>query len=168
MRKIISILVIIAFTISLFGCAFPDVMSVESTTSTQNAKLFYDKVCECKEIIDFVATDVCAAWKDAVFDYNLTTKDINAAIENAKDAHSENIGKINELDKEIIVLFDGASEDNMGISAEYALKQVMKAYAEYKDAVLYANEALDSRGYHSISVSKEALDRALRDLFVEL
>ena len=54
------------------------------------------------------------------------------------------------------------------VSAEFALKQVMSAYSEYKDSILNANEALDTSGYIGVSAAKSSLDRALRDLFTEL
>ena len=54
------------------------------------------------------------------------------------------------------------------VSAEFALKQVMTAYSEYKDSILKANEALDVSGYVGVSVSKDSLDMALQNLFTEL
>jgi len=140
----------------------------EEVNTTENAKNFYDKVIESKFILDKVATDVCAAWKDATLDYNFSTKDVNSAIEKAKNAQSENIAKVYELDKEIRKLFDKAKTEMKDVSAEYALKQVMTEYSEYMDDIINANEALDSSGYISISSSKDSLDRALQNLFVEL
>ncbi|MBQ7045843.1 MAG: hypothetical protein IJN65_05055, partial [Clostridia bacterium] len=84
------------------------------------------------------------------------------------NAHSDNITKINELDKEIRDLFDKAKDEMKNVSDEFALKQVMTAYSEYKDSILNANEALDTSGYVGVSVSKDSLDRALRNLFTEL
>ena len=135
--------------------------------SLENAKNFYDKVNECKALLDLVATDVCAAWKDASQDYTLSTEDINNAIENAKKTHSENIAKINELDKEIVDLFAKA-KDEANLDVEFALRQVMTTYYEYKDNILNANEALNSHGYNDISISKDRLDSALQNLFAEL
>ncbi|MBQ6936738.1 MAG: hypothetical protein IJN49_09350, partial [Clostridia bacterium] len=108
-----------------------------------------------------------AVWKDANYDHSFSTKDINNAIEKAKNEHSENIAKINELDKEIRDLF-GKAKDEVKYSTEYELERVMTTYIEYKDSVLNANEALDSSGYIGVSLSKDSLDRALQDLFVEL
>lgn len=168
MRKILSILLVFILSISFSGCTLLNVKMEENTYSTENAKNFYDKVNESKVLLDLVATDVCAAWKDAAYDYNSSTKDVNNAIEKAKNAHSDNIIKINELDKEIRDLFDKAKDEMKGVSAEIALKQVMTAYFEYKDSILNANDALDSSGYIGVSVSKDSLDRALQNLFVEL
>lgn len=91
-----------------------------------------------------------------------------ARIENAKNAHSDNIVKINELDKEICDLFAKAKDETKNIFVESALKQVMTAYFEYKDSILKANEALETRGYIEISFANDSLDSALQDLFVEL
>ena len=178
MKRFISIFLVLILSVSLSGCASLGGMlesiltssgdSTESVDSAENAKKFYDKVNESKILIDLVATDVCAAWKDAQSDYSLSTKDVNDAIEKAKNAHSENITKINEFDTEIRELFDKAKNEMKELSAEYALKEVMTAYSEYKDSVLNANEALDSSGYIGVSVSKDSLDRALENLFVEL
>lgn len=168
MRKILSILLVIILSISFSSCALLNVNMKEKVDSTENAQSFYNKVNESKELLDLVATDVCAAWKDASYDYNLSTKDVNDAIEKAKSAHNDNIIKINELDKEIRNLFDKAKDEMRNFSAEFAFKQVMTAYSEYKDSVLKANEALNSHGYTEISFAKDLLDRALQELFVEL
>ena len=168
MRKILSILLVFILPISFSGCTLLNVNMDENVDSTENAQSFYNKVNESKELLDIVATDVCAAWKDAAYDYNLSTKDVNDAIEKAKNSHNDNITKINELDKEIRDLFDKAKGEMKNISAEFALKQVMTAYSEYKDSILKANEALDARGYVGVSVSKDSLDRALQNLFTEL
>ncbi len=168
MRKILSVLLVFILSISLSGCALLNVKMEENIDSTENAQNFYDKVNESKVILDLVATDVCAAWKDASYNYNLSTKDVNDAIEKAKNIHSDNITKINELDKEIRDLFDKAKDEMKKFSAEIALKQVMTAYSEYKDSILNANEALDESGYIGVSSAKSSLDRALQDLFTEL
>ena len=168
MRKILSVLLVFILSISLSGCALLNVKMEENIDSTENAQNFYDKVNESKVILDLVATDVCAAWKDASHDYNLSTKDVNDAIEKAKNIHSDNITKINELDKEIRDLFDKAKYEMKNASDEFALKQVMTAYSEYKDSILNANEALDASGYMGVSSAKSSLDRALQDLFTEL
>ena len=168
MKKILSILLVFVLIVSLSGYALLKAITTEDFDSTENANNFYNKVNESKVILDLVATDVCAAWKDATHDYNLSTNDVNKAIEKAKNAHSEDITKINELDKEIRDLFNIAKNEMKDYSAEYALKQVMTAYSEYKDSILNANEALDSSGYITVSISKDSLDRALQDLFVEL
>lgn len=168
MKKFLSILLVFVLIISLSGYALLKAITTEAFDSTEDANNFYNKVNESKVILDLVATDVCAAWKDATQDYNLSTNDVNKAIEKAKNAHSEDITKINELDKEIRDLFNIAKNEMKDYSAEYALKQVMTAYSEYKDSILNANEALDSSGYITVSVSKDSLDRALQDLFVEL
>lgn len=180
MKKMITLFIAAMFCASLCGCSLLNLgfdlgnssmhneAMEQGTDTTENAKAFYNKVLESSALLDLVATDVCAAWKDASFDYNLSTKDVNDAIEKAKNAHSDNIMKINELDKEIRDLFDKAKEEMKNLSAEFALKQVMTAYSEYKDSILKANEALNTSGYVGVSVSKESLDRALRDLFVEL
>ena len=168
MRKILSVLLVFILSISLSGCALLNVKMEENIDSTENAQSFYNKVNESKELLDLVATDVCAAWKDASYDYNLSTKDVNDAIEKAKSAHNDNIIKINELDKDIRNLFDKAKDEMSNVSAEFAFKQVMTAYSEYKDSVLKANAALDASGYVGVSVSKDSLDRALQDLFTEL
>ena len=101
MRKILSVLLAFILSISFSGCALLNVKMEENIDSTENVQNFYDKVNESKELLDLVATDVCAAWKDASYDYNLSTKYVNDAIEKAKNIHSDNITKINELDKEI-------------------------------------------------------------------
>ena len=168
MRKILSILLVFILSISFSGCTLLNFNMDENVDSTENAQSFYNKVNETKELLDIVATDVCAAWKDASYDYNLSTKDVNDAIEKAKNIHSDNIIKINELDKEIRDLFDKAKDEMKEFSAEIALKQVMSAYSEYKDSILNANEALDASGYIGVSAAKSSLDRALRDLFTEL
>ena len=168
MRKILSILLVFILSISFSGCTLLNVNMDENVDSTENAQSFYNKVNESKELLDIVATDVCAAWKDAAYDYNLSTKDVNEAIEKAKNAHNDNITKINELDKEIRDLFDKAKDEMKEFSAEIALKQVMTAYSEYKDSILNANEALDASGYIGVSFAKSSLDRALQDLFTEL
>ena len=181
MRKILSVLLGFILSISLSGCALLNVKMEENIDSTENAQSFYNnvdptenaqsfynKVNESKELLDIVATDVCAAWKDASYDYNLSTKDVNDAIEKAKNAHSDNIIKINELDNEICDLFDKAKDEMKNVSDEFALKRVMTTYSEYKDSILKANEALDTSGYVGVSVSKDSLDRALRELFTEL
>lgn len=168
MKKILSILLVFVLIISLSGYALLKAITTEDFGSTEDANNFYNKVNESKVVLDLVATDVCAAWKDATQDYNLSTNDVNKAIEKAKNAHSEDITKINELDKEIRDLFNIAKNEMKDYSAEYALKQVMTAYSEYKDSILNANEALDSSGYITVSVSKDSLDRALQNLFVEL
>ncbi len=168
MRKILSVLLVFILSISLSGCALLNVKMEENIDPTENAQSFYNKVNESKELLDIVATDVCAAWKDASYDYNLSTKDVNDAIEKAKSAHNDNIIKINELDKEIRDLFVKAKDEMEEISAEFALKRVMTAYSEYKDSILNANEALDTNGYIGVSSAKSSLDRALQDLFIEL
>lgn len=161
MKKCISIFLVLILLVLFNGCLSFDKQPTES------AKTFYDKVNESKVLIDLVATDVCAVWKDANYDHSFSTKDINNAIEKAKNEHSENIAKINELDKEIRDLF-GKAKDEVKYSTEYELERVMTTYIEYKDSVLNANEALDSSGYIGVSLSKDSLDRALQDLFVEL
>ena len=177
MRKILSILLVFILSISFSGCTLVDVNMDENVDSTENAQSFYNKVNaqsfynkvnESKELLDIVATDVCAAWKDAAYDYNLSTKDVNEAIEKAKNSHNDKITKINELDKEIRDLFDKAKDEMRNSSAEFALKQVMTAYSEYKDSILKANEALDGSGYIGVSFAKSSLDRALQNLFIEL
>lgn len=165
MRKILSVLLAFMLSLSFAGCAFS---SVTNAGSTDSAKSFYDKVNESKALLDLVATDVCAAWKDAQYDYNLSTKDVNNAIEKAKKEHGDDITKINELDIEIRDVFDKAKDEMNEISAKFALEQVMIAYSEYKDSILNANEALDSSGYVGVSISKDSLDRALQELFVKL
>ena len=167
MRKILSILLVFILCISFSGCTLLNVND-ENVNSTENAQSFYNKVNESKELLDIVATDVCAVWKDAAYDYNLSTKDVNEAIEKAKNAHNDNITKINELDKVIRDLFDKAKDDIDNVYVEIALKQVMTAYSEYKDSILNANEALDGSGYIGVSSAKSSLDRALQDLFTEL
>lgn len=186
MKKLISILLIFVVSASLSGCGYlryefskdfnsseidaPNEgnTSNESADSIGSAEKFYDKVNESKVLLDLVATDVCAAWKDAAYDYDLTTEEVNNAIEKAKSKHSEDISKINEFDKEIRDLFDKAKKENKKYNVEIELKRVMTAYSEYKDSVLNANEALDSGGYMGVSLSKKSLDDALQDLFVEL
>lgn len=168
MKRILYILSAFILSISLSSCSLLTVLTRNNDVSLENSKNFYDKVNECKALLDLVATDVCAAWKDACQDNTLSTEDVNNAIETAKKAHSENITKINELDKEIVDLFAKAKDENGDYFVENALKQVMTTYSEYKDAILNANEALNSSGYISISNSKDALDRALQDLFAEL
>ena len=69
MRKILSVLLVFVLSISLSGCALLNVKMEENIDSTENAQNFYDKVNESKVILDLVATDVCAAWKDASYDY---------------------------------------------------------------------------------------------------
>ena len=160
-KKCISIFLVLILLVLFNGCLLFDKQPTES------AKTFYDKVNESKVLIDLVATDVCAVWKDANYDHSFSTKDVNDAIEKTKNEHSENIAKINELDKEIRDLF-GKAKDEVKYSAEYELERVMTTYIEYKDSVLNANEALDSSGYIGVSLSKDSLDRALQDLFVEL
>lgn len=167
MKKILSILLVFVLSITLSGCSLLNMGMEKSDASAENTRNFYDKVKESKALLDLVATDVCAAWKDADHDYNLSTKDVNNAIEKAKNIHSDNITKINELDKEIRDLF-GKAKDEIKFSAEIALKQVMTAYSEYKDSILNANEALDASGYVGVSSAKSSLDRALQDLFTEL
>ena len=168
MRKILSIVLVFILSISFSGCTFYNVETAEKTISTKNAKKFYNKVTESEVLLDLVATDVCATWKDAVYDYNLSTKDVNNAIEKAKKSHSDNILKINELDEEICTLFDKAKDEVKGFSAEIALKQVMTTYSEYKDSILKSNEALNTFGFNEVSVSRDSLDRALQNLYVEL
>ncbi|MBR3837350.1 MAG: hypothetical protein IKJ74_04305 [Clostridia bacterium] len=168
MKRIFSIFMVFVLTVSLSSCGLLNVFMAGNTGSTENAKAFYDKVNESKTLLDLVATDVCAAWKDATRDYTLTTNEINQAIETAKNAHSENVARISELDKEICDLFDKAKDEVRGFSAEYVLKSAMTAYSEYKDSILNANEALDSTGYIGISVSGDSLERALQELYVEL
>ena len=168
MKKIFSIFLVLILSISFSGCGLFNVNLDEFVDSTENAQKVYFKVNESKAILDLVATDVCAAWKDASLDYNLSTKDVNDAIENAINAHSDNIVKINELDKEICDLFAKAKDETKNIFVESALKQVMTAYFEYKDSILKANEALETRGYIDISLANDSLDSALQDLFVEL
>jgi len=167
-EKVIAILITFVLAASFSGCSsfYPYIMG--DVGSTVYVQKFYDKVNESKILLDLVATDVCAAWKDATDDFNLSTKDVNDAIENAKQKHSQDIEKIEILDKEICDLFDEVKNEKMDFSAEFALKQVMTAYSDYRDSVVDANDALDSRGYLGISASKDSLDRALRDLFVEL
>lgn len=169
MKKIISFLLVIVFCISLNGCAFLSVLRSETPNSTeQYASTFYNKVSESKILLDRVATDVCAAWRDAASDYTLSTKDVNDAIEEAKQEHSESIAKINSLDTEIRELFTEAKEEAKNFIQEEALKRVMTSYSEYKDSILGANEALDPGGYMSVSFSKGSLDSALQNLFTEL
>ena len=164
MRKILSVLLVFILSVSFSGCTLLNI----NMGACENAQSFYNKVNESKELLDIVATDVCAAWKDAVYDYNLSTKDVNDAIEKAKNSHNDNITKINELDKEIRDLFDKAKSEMKNTYAEFELKQVMTAYSEYKDSILKANEALDASGYLGVSSSKDSLDRALQNLFAEL
>lgn len=159
MKKYTLIFLVLILLVLFNGCALFDAQPTDDT------KAFYDKVNESKTLIDLVATDVCTAWKDAKYD--LLTKDVNNAIEKAKNEHSANIAKINELDKEIRDLF-GKAKSEVKYSTEYKLERVMTTYIEYKDSVLNANEALDSGGYIGISLSKDSLDRALQDLFIEL
>lgn len=168
MKRILYILSAFILSISLSSCSLLNVLTSNNDVSLENSKNFYDKANECKALLDLVATDVCAAWKDASQDNTLSTEDVNNAIENAKKAHSENITKINELDKEIVDLFAKAKDEIIDFSVEYVLKQVMTTYSEYKDAILNANEALNPNGYYDISSSKSSLDRALQDLFAEL
>ena len=44
----------------------------------------------------------------------------------------------------------------------------MSAYLEYRDSILNANAAFEDYGYIYISSKKEALERCLRALFVDL
>lgn len=168
MKKYITILLVLLLCFSLSGCAFLKQIMTGEVASKENTKAFYNKVIESKEILDNVATDVCAAWKDATYDYKLSTKDVNDAIEKAKNEHSENIAKVNEFDKEIRNLFEKAKPEMKDFSSETVLKQVMTAYSEYMDDIINANEALNPSGYIGVSSSKSSLDRALQNLFVEL
>ena len=61
-----------------------------------------------------------------------------------------------------------AKDETKDFFVESALKQVMTAYFEYKDSILKAHEALETRGYIEISLANDSLDSALQDLFVEL
>lgn len=180
MKKMIILFIAAMFCVSLCGCSLLNLgldlgnsptqneAMEQGTVTTQNAKAFYNKVLESSALLDLVATDVCAAWKDATYDYNLSTKDVNDAIEKAKNAHDDNIKKINELDVEIRNLFEAAKNEMKDFSSQYAVKEVMTAYSEYMDSVLNANEALDTGGYLGVSMAKDSLDRALRNLFAEL
>ena len=51
---------------------------------------------------------------------------------------------------------------------ELKVKSVMSAYLEYRDSILNANAAFEDYGYIYISSKKEALERCLRALFVDL
>ena len=178
MKKILSLLLVFLLTMLMNGCSVPHFTFMDEAktafteevkfTSTEFARDFYNKVNESAKLLDLVATDVCAAWKDATYDYDLSTKEVNDAIELAKDAHEDNILRINDLDKDIRDLFDKAKDETNDYSIEFELKNVMTAYSEYKDSVINANEALDSHGYMEISFAKESLDRALQNLYVEL
>ncbi len=176
MKKHVVFLAMLILSILMSGCTYSNyskpVTSKPATTkevkTTENVQAFYDKVVESKVILDEVATDVCAAWKDASSDYKATTKDINNAIEKAKKAHSEDIDKIKELDTEIQALFKKAKEEAPNLTVEFAIKNAMTRYSDYKDSILNANEALDSFGYVSISSAEDILESSLHDLFAEL
>lgn len=170
MKKHVVFLAMLILSILMSGCTYSNYSKPATTKevkTTENVQAFYDKVVESKVVLDEVATDVCAAWKDASSDYKATTKDINNAIEKAKKAHSENINKIKELDTEIQALFKKAKEEATDLTMELVLKNVMTRYSDYKDSILNANEALDS-GYYGIMSSEDLLGSSLRDLFVEL
>ena len=174
MKKHVVFLAMLILSILMSGCTYSNyskpVTSKPATTkevkTTENVQAFYDKVVESKDILDEVATDVCAAWKDAPWD--ATTKDINKAIEKAKNAHSEDIDNIKKLDTEIQDLFKKAKEEAPSLAMELVLKRVMTNYSDYKDSILNANEALDSYGYASISSAEDILESSLHDLFSEL
>ncbi len=172
MKRLIAVFLVVLFSVSLCGCAL--VKRTQGSESTvekapeNHAKAFYDKVVECQAILDKVATDVCAAWKDACADYELSTNEINQKIEAAKKANNDNIAKANELDKEINSLFEKAKESTDEYQLEGAIKDAMSSYVEYKDSILNANEALNSLGYMDIERTKRSLDSRLRDLLVEL
>lgn len=197
MKKFILVFLVFALSVSMSGCAlllskaeekayeqtmdtyeqimgdiyeqtFENNEAQETVASTEDAKKFYDKIREGKTILDLIATDVCAAWKDASSNYKATTKEINDAIEKAKDANSENIKALNEIDSEILVLFDKAKKQTQDYLLQIDIKQVMTRYSEYKKLILEANEALNSNGYLSISTTEGLLERALVDLFVNL
>ena len=168
MRKIFAIILVLILSFGIGGCALLHLKVEEKTTSMESANKFYAKLTESKSLLDLVATDVCAVWKDASLDYDFSTKDVNDAIEAAKISHSDNIARIHELDKEICDLFDKAKDEVKDINTELALKRVMTSYFEYRDSVLNANDALNPSGYVDVSISKDFLDKALRDLFAEL
>ena len=71
-------------------------------------------------------------------------------------------------DTEIRDLFNKAKDETSEYSdIRFSVKNVMAHYAEYKDAVLNANAALDFDS-SSIPTSKDLLDSALHDLYTEL
>lgn len=153
MRRILLTILAIIMMFSMSACEYQN-----------NVNAFYDKVVEAEAVLDIIATDVCAAWKDAAYDHNLSAKEINEAIENAKIENSANIEKLNDYDAEIEELFSAAK-----ISfSKSEVKHVMTAYIEYRDSVLNANDSLDSNGYRGVSFKKNTLDNALRDLYVDL
>ena len=168
MKKHVVFLAMLILSILISGCTYSNYSKPATTKevkTTENVQAFYDKVVETKVVLDEVATDVCAAWKDVPWD--ATTKEINNAIEKAKKAHSEDIDKIKELDTEIQALFKKAKEEATDLTMELAIKNVMTRYANYKDSILNANEALDY-GYTGVVSAEELLDSSLKSLFVEL
>ena len=153
MRRVLLTILAIIMMFSMSACEYQN-----------NVHAFYDKVVEAEAVLDIIATDVCAAWKDAAYDHNLSEKEINEAIENAKIENSANIEKLNEYDAEIEELFSAAKVS----FSKSEVKWVMTAYIEYRDSVLNANNSLDLTGYRGVSLKKNTLDNALRNLYVEL
>lgn len=179
MKKILAMMIALLFVFSLASCGIFDrseqIRAEQSRLAEESrqaiaqqaeyleaAREFYTKISENAALIDTVASDICAMWKDA--DYDTTTKEINKKIARILEEHKENVDEINAFDKEIAQLLSKAKLSTAG----YQVEEAMKTYIEYRDSVLKADAALDSLGHLNISSNKRFLDNALRNLYVKL
>lgn len=176
MKKILAMMIALLFVFSLVSCGIFDrseqIRAEQSRLAEEYiaqqaeyleaAREFYTKISENAALIDAVASDICAMWKDA--DYDTTTKEINKKIARILEEHKENIDEINAFDKEIAQLLSKAKLS----TARFQVEQAMKSYIEYRDSVLKADAAFMGSGYIDISYNKSSLDNALKDLYVKL
>lgn len=163
MKKLSALLLI--FTMMLGFCAC-DLENTSSTSSASNSdkqlSKFYDAVHESTELLNSVADDIYQNWYDAIYNDKFR-EDINVAIASAQSKHTDDITKIEELDKEIATYFGKVKN---GENAEL-VKDVMSAYSDYYEFVINVSGSFKSYS-ESIESLKKELTSCLRELSYEI
>ncbi|MBQ8605405.1 MAG: hypothetical protein IJ408_01595 [Clostridia bacterium] len=176
MKKIFAIIMLIVLSLSLCSCEAYDIFREELTAKKQAAeqertetyKAFYDEVSRSKVLIDSIASEVCAVWKDSEND---TIANQTQKINQLLSKHADTVNQINERSEKIDELFKNVkaleSENYYDYAIEYS-KDVMRSYVDYKDLTVNANPALDSMGYIAITAAESTLEENLQYFYVEM
>lgn len=141
MKRILSVLLILAFMVVLFV----------SCDSTKKEVEFHDIVLETQDLLDVVADDIYSYWYDCIYE-DKYSDDINIAIATAIVDNQNNIDKI-KLNNEIIKGLYAEVKDG---ALKSEVKEVMQAYNDYYSLVIEV-----SGSFKSFSADKETLKKEL-------
>ena len=168
MKRFVSVVLIVFMALSFSACDLlnyqqNDLEEAERLEAErlENAQKYYDNVIKSKALLDVVAADICAMWKDAKYD--VTTKELNKSIAKIQETHQEKIDEIARLDAEIEELFTSAK---LSQKAGTYVAIVMLEYFEYRDSVIKVDASHTTYGHIEISSNKETLERYLNQLYV--